>query len=107
MCRLLREVCPFCGFALAYCLDHVPGELVDQERDQHIADHVEEMTMEKYHPQTVIDVWVTPKDLDDFHLEDDQDYLFHIHTTRTRPVNIHGGRQVIRVVENFRLDPRD
>jgi hypothetical protein len=107
MCRITTDECPFCGSTMTYCLTHTPGHEVVEALDEHLAEHVEEMTMEKYHPQTVIDVYVTPKDLDDFHLEDDQDYLFHIHAKRTRPVNIHGGRQVIRVVEDFALDPRD
>lgn len=44
MCRLLREVCPFCGWDMLYCDDHTPENESDQAREDHIRLHVEEMT---------------------------------------------------------------
>lgn len=42
-CILVREVCPFCGQALHWCLRHTPLNDRDLAESQHLAQHVEEM----------------------------------------------------------------
>lgn len=44
MCRIMTDVCPFCGSSMTYCLTHTPSREVVDAFDEHLADHVEEMT---------------------------------------------------------------
>jgi hypothetical protein len=44
MCRIMTDVCPFCDMNHTYCLTHTPAPLVVAAFEDHLADHVEEMT---------------------------------------------------------------